>query len=189
MTPERLDINSPFLNRRPTPISSTRSQNIMVVAHSVRLNNVFNARAQRSWRRRLWHRPRTPSSSSSPPSSSPSSSPSSRRRERLDTIRARITKLGLVVELDEWCSHTKFDVTGYFSSPASGHFCKLFFKFLGPISPERLHINAPNLNMRSSLISSTSPNFMVLAHSFRLYNAKTFSDTQARIYVTHSNKM
>ena len=38
---------------------------------------VLNARAQRSWRRRLWHRPRTPSSSPSP--SSPSPSPSQRR--------------------------------------------------------------------------------------------------------------
>ena len=77
---------------------------------------LFNARAQRSWRRRLWHRPRTPSSPSW-------------RRERLDTIRARITKFGPEVEHDERCSHTKFDVTGYFLSPASRHFVKYFSYF------------------------------------------------------------
>ena len=82
---------------------------------------VFNARAQRSWRRRSWHRPRTPS-----PSSSPSSS---WRHLRLDTIRARITKFGPEVELDEICSHTKFDVTGYFRSPASGHLESHFSNF------------------------------------------------------------
>ena len=57
-------------------------------------SKIFNARAQRSWRRRSWHRPRTPSSSPSSPSPS-------RRRERLDTIRARITKFGPEVEIDE----------------------------------------------------------------------------------------
>ena len=129
---------------------------------------VFNSRAQRSWRRRLWERPRTPSPSW--------------HREGLKTVWATITKFGSDVELDERWSHTKFDVTGYFCSPASSHFVNYFFKFLGPISPERLDINAPNLNRRSTLISSTSPpNVMVLAHSVRLYNAKTFSDTQARI--------
>ena len=52
-------------------------------------------------------------------------------------------------------------------------FCKLFFKFLGPISPERLDINAPNLNRRLHSISSTpSPNFILLAHSIRPHNAK-----------------
>ena len=78
----------------------------------------INARAQLSWRRRLWHRPRTPSS--------PSPSPSC-RLQRWDTIRARITKFGPEVELDERCSDTKFDVTGYFRSPASGHFVNYFF--------------------------------------------------------------
>ena len=81
-----------------------------------RFHLVFNARAQRSWRRRSWHRPRTPSPSS----------PSSWRHLRLDTIRARITKFGPEVELDERCSHTKFDVTGYFRSPASGHLINIF---------------------------------------------------------------
>ena len=80
---------------------------------------VFNARTQRSWRRRSWHRPRAPSSPS----------PSSRRRERLDTIRARITKFGPDVELDERSSHAKFDVSGYFRSPASGHFVNYFSIF------------------------------------------------------------
>ena len=78
---------------------------------------IFNARAQRSWRRRLWHRPRTPSSSPS------------WRPLRLDTIWARITKFGSEGELDERCSHAKFDVTGYFRSPASGHLINIFSIF------------------------------------------------------------
>ena len=72
------------------------------------------------------------------------------------------------------CPLTKFDVTGYFLSPASGHFVNyFFFKFLGSISLERLDINAPNVNRLLCSKSSTPlPNFMLLAHSFRLYNAK-----------------
>ena len=75
---------------------------------------IFNARSQRSWRRHLWDRPRT------------RSSPSSWRLQRWDTIRARITKFGPKVELDERCSHTTFDLSGYFRSPASGHFVSYF---------------------------------------------------------------
>ena len=131
----------------PSPILAHRSQkvggprhghgvlvNVYNLLHDVKIINdvrrlikdiiqpetrVFNARAQRSWRRRLWHRPRTPSPSS----------PSSWRHLRLDTIRARITKFGSAVELDERCSRTKFDVTGYFRSPASGHFVNYFSNF------------------------------------------------------------
>ena len=86
---------------------------------TIHCSYIFNARAQRSWRRRLWHRPRTPSSSSSP----------SWRLQRWDTIRVRITKFGAEVMLDERCSRTKFDVTGYFRSPASGHFVNHFSNF------------------------------------------------------------
>ena len=81
--------------------------------------HIFNARAQRSCQRRLWDRPRTPSSSPL----------SSWRLQRWDTIRARITKFGTEVELDERYSHTKFDVTGYFRSPASGHFVTYLSNF------------------------------------------------------------
>ena len=52
-----------------------------------------------------------------------------RRRERLDTIRARITKFGPEVVLEERCSHTKFDVTVYFRSPGSGHFVNYLSNF------------------------------------------------------------
>ena len=74
---------------------------------------VVNARAQRSWQRRLWHRPRTPS-------------PSSWRLQHGDTIRARITIFGPEVKLDERSPDTKFDVTGYFRSLASGRFVNYF---------------------------------------------------------------
>ena len=55
---------------------------------------------------------------------------------------------------------------------------KTIFQILCSISPERLDINVPNLNSRLYSASVTSaPNFVVLAHSVRLYNAKTFSGT------------
>ena len=151
-------------------MASFKNRPYRIIRHCSCVDLLFNARAQRSWRRRLWHRPRTPSSTPS------------WRLQRWDTIRARITKFGPEVELDERCSHTKFDVTGYFRSLYSGHFVHYFLIFIGPISPERLDINAPNLDRRMSARSFTSPlNFMILAHSVRLYNAKTFSRTQARI--------
>ena len=53
---------------------------------------------------------------------------------RLDTIRARITKFGSEVELDERCSQTKVDVTSYFRSPASRHFVSYFSNFSSNIS-------------------------------------------------------
>ena len=86
--------------------------------HLVAMSNNFGLPIQRSWRRRLWDRPHTSSSS-----------PSSWRNLRLDTIRARITKFRKEVELDERCPHTKFYVTGYFYSPASRHFVNYFSKF------------------------------------------------------------
>ena len=63
-------------------------------------------------------------------------------------VRVRITTFGSEVGLYERCSDTKLDVTGYFCSPASRHFINYFSKILGPISPERLDINKPNLNRR-----------------------------------------
>ena len=134
---------------------------------------LFNARAQRSWRRRLWHRPRTPSLLPS----------SSWRLQRWETKRARITKFGSEVKFDERCSHTKFDVTGYFRSPASGRFVNYFSNFTVHYLLNGWTIKAPNLERRTSLVSSTSHlNVMVLSHSVRLYNAKTFSGTQAHIF-------
>ena len=138
-------------------------------ASAVSTRIFFNARVQRSWRRRLWDSPRTPS-------------PSSWRHLRLDIIRATITEFGSEVQLNERCLDTIFDVTGYFRSPASGHLINMFFNFLGPISPERLDINAPNLNSWLHSTSYTSPpNLIDIAHSVRLYNAKPFSNTQAYI--------
>ena len=117
---------------------------------------IFNARAQRSWRRRLWHRPRTPSSS-----------PSSWRLQqvqRWDTIKVRITKFGSEVELDEICFHTKFDVTGYFCSPAIGHYVNYF-------SISRCNISGKAKNkctkfeqaIELNTFYTSPPNFMVLA--------------------------
>ena len=159
-------MNSP--RRKQWELISFAAGDGYYVFHFKHLGVLFNARAQWSWRRRLWDRPRTPSSSW--------------RRVRLHTIRARITEFGPEVELEERCSGTKFDVTGYFRSPTSRHFVNLFFKVLGPISWERLNINAPNFNSWLYSISSTSsPNLIVIAHSVRPYNAKTFSNMQAHI--------
>ena len=134
----------------------------------------LNARAQRSWRRRLWYRPRTPSSSPS------------WRLQRWDTIRARITKFGPEVELDERCSHTKLDVIGYFRSPASRR-CVNYFSNLS-VQLRNGSTYAPNLNRRLYSISSTSrSNFIVLAQFFRLYNAKTFSSRPTQSYIFLSN--
>ena len=123
----------------------------------------------------------------------------------MDTIRARITKFGPEVELDERYSHAKFDVigskfgpevqlyeryshikfdvTGYFRSPASRHFVNYFSNFsVQYLGNDSTQLHQINWNRRWSSISSTpSSSIMVLAHSVRLYDAKTFSSTPAHI--------